>query len=356
MRAEPSQPRSASEGYVTQAVVQSYLKVAEQHGMGQAELLARTGSHRADLEGRHGRVAGALQLRILRLFDELGIVPLPQAGGGFDDLHAFYPAFMTLLASSATMREALRHFVTYQPRAMGTLDRLTMKEDAERVLLVYDQTDTGRLSSACAFGDLMLANNIARHYDDRATLHVQIDILGRLPGRHTSWLSAADCRVRGDAPQNSWLLSGAALDQPFEFYNPHVARYARQQLDRQFQELNAAFSLATRVSLHIRDFLRAAPAKVDDDNLLARLCDSLGMSRWTLRRHLALESTSFSELLATQRCDEMRHLLAHSDLSIAEIGDQLGFSTPASLTRFAHHQLGMAPSEYRLRSRSAGPA
>ncbi|WP_077033210.1 AraC family transcriptional regulator [Pelomonas sp. KK5] len=340
--------------YVTRTVAQTYLLVAEQHGMGEAEFLARSGSCRADLEGWNGRVTGAAQRRTLRLFDALGIVPLPQADGGFDDLHTFYPALMTLLASSRTLREALRNYVHYLPQVMGNFDRLSMKEDHERVLLTLEQTDSAGLSSAPAFGVLMLAQNIVRHYDASASTLIRMEVRGRLPGAGAALKSAADCHVLDDASGNACLISGAVLDQPFEFYNPHVQRYARQQLDRQFEEFQAALSLSAQVRLQVRDRLQAPAQASHEENLLALLCERLGMSRWTLRRRLAFEGVSFSVLLAAQRRDELCRLLAQTELSIAEIGDQLGFSTPASVARFARQQLGVAASEYRLRVRTTG--
>ncbi|MDY0748176.1 helix-turn-helix transcriptional regulator [Paucibacter sp. R3-3] len=347
-------PPIPSAAYVTRTVAQTYLLVAERHGMGEAEFLDRSGTCRADMEGWNGRVAGAAHRRTLRLFDAMGIVPLPQADGGFDDLHAFYPALMTLLASSGTLREALRNYVQYLPQAMGNFDRLSMREDDERVQLTVEQTDSAGLSSAPAFGVLMLARNIARHYEARASTLIRVEVLGRLPGAGAALKSAADCHILDDAPRNTCLISGAVLDQPFEFYNPHVQRYARQQLDRQFEELQASFSLSAQVRLQLRHCLRAPTEASQEENLLALMCERLGMSRWTLRRRLAFEGASFAALLAAQRRDELCRLLAQTELSIAEIGDQLGLSTPASVARFARRQLGVTASEYRFRVRTMG--
>ncbi|CAG9166106.1 hypothetical protein LMG23994_00901 [Cupriavidus pinatubonensis] len=333
--------------YATSAVVRCYCSIAEQHGIGEAEFLARTGIQRLDLEGKHGLVSGEAYLRTLHLFDTLGIVPFLDPGG-FDGLYSFFPDLVIMLANSSTLRDALRKFVSYRP-VRGTVDRLVLKEDADQVMLVYEKTDSHKLSSASGFGTFILASKIAAHYSSCSRMSVQIDLQGRLPGRAGSRLSFADCRVRSDQAKNTWLLIGSALDQPFESFNPHVEHYARQSLNRQIQEINASFSLAHKVEVRILQVLRAAASRFDDESVLALLCESMGMSRWTLRRHLGLEGRTFSQLLVEARCTEMRHLLAHSDLSIAEIGDQLGFATPGSLTRFTRRHLGVTPSDYRRR-------
>jgi AraC-like DNA-binding protein len=214
-------------------------------------------------------------------------------------------------------------------------------------MLLYQKTDSRALSSASGFGMFLLANKIANNYGDRTSKVIRIDLQGQLPGTRRNLEAVAGCRIRTDQPHDAWTLCGTALDRPFQCYNPLIARYARQRLDAKIRELNTLSGLSQTVRDKIRHHLQATPLAPPDGQILASLCDSLGTSRWTLRRHLSQEGCSFSELLTATRCEEMQRLLQYSELSIAAIGDQLGFATPGSLTRFARQHIGNSPSELR---------
>lgn len=50
---------------------------------------------------------------------------------------------------------------------------------------------------------------------------------------------------------------------------------------------------------------------------------------------------------------EARRLLAHSDLTAAQVGFRLGFDDPAYFARFFRREAGLAPTEFRARARRA---
>lgn len=68
----------------------------------------------------------------------------------------------------------------------------------------------------------------------------------------------------------------------------------------------------------------------------------------TLRRRLAETGSSFRDLSAAYRAEELKALLA-TDLSLEEIADRLGLSDDRSLRRFSVEQLGVPPGDYRRR-------
>lgn len=47
------------------------------------------------------------------------------------------------------------------------------------------------------------------------------------------------------------------------------------------------------------------------------------------------------------RCEKARELLTHNELSIAAVGDQTGFLSPAHFSRVFKKTLGVTPSKYR---------
>jgi AraC-like DNA-binding protein len=64
---------------------------------------------------------------------------------------------------------------------------------------------------------------------------------------------------------------------------------------------------------------------------------------------LAQEKTSFSAIVDRVQRDRALALLVTSDLPIATIATDVGFSAPATLTRAVHRWTGLSPTEYRRR-------
>ncbi len=73
----------------------------------------------------------------------------------------------------------------------------------------------------------------------------------------------------------------------------------------------------------------------------------LDMSPRSLQRALSLESSRFSDVLDRVRVDEATRLLAHSELSVTEIGYVCGFADTSHFSRRFKQRQGTSPSAYR---------
>jgi AraC-like DNA-binding protein len=74
---------------------------------------------------------------------------------------------------------------------------------------------------------------------------------------------------------------------------------------------------------------------------------SLGLSERTLRRRLAVERTSFQDLLEGFRSSLAGRYLERKDLALAEIAFLLGFSEPSPFYRAFRRWFGQSPERYR---------
>ena len=69
--------------------------------------------------------------------------------------------------------------------------------------------------------------------------------------------------------------------------------------------------------------------------------------RYTLRRHLREEGSSFQELKDHLRRDLAIYHLGRDELAIQDIAEQLGFSEPSAFHRAFKKWTGLTPGAYR---------
>ena len=74
---------------------------------------------------------------------------------------------------------------------------------------------------------------------------------------------------------------------------------------------------------------------------------ALALGETTLRRHLAAEGTSFSEILAGARLGYALLLLQSSERSVVQIAQDVGYQSPSRFAARFRARFGVPPSELR---------
>lgn len=159
------------------------------------------------------------------------------------------------------------------------------------------------------------------------------------------------CPVEFDAAHNEFVLDRKMLDYStsgnlrlFKGVLDSYIRYRIRQMPVYDQTMVATVAAA------IRSTIGTGHCSVD---FIAR---SLGVSTKKLQRLLALENTSFSDIL-----DEVRHtiavrLLSESDAPISRVAGLLDYSTVAPFTLAFRRWTGVSPRAFRSARLSAPPA
>ncbi|MFM2420582.1 MAG: hypothetical protein RL385_5305 [Pseudomonadota bacterium] len=149
-------------------------------------------------------------------------------------------------------------------------------------------------------------------------------------------------------PSSSITFRRSALDVPNSRCNSEMDEALKIATARFVPVNDAGVSYAARVrSLLTRD--------VDAPPLLAELARQLRCSERTLRRGLAREQVSFSQILQEAQVLRARQLLSGRDLSVKQVASAVGFRNTAAFARAFKRQTGSTPSTYRasLQTRNA---
>lgn len=129
------------------------------------------------------------------------------------------------------------------------------------------------------------------------------------------------------------------LDTPNPMSDPLLRPYTQQLLGA--VDSGHATAMRDRVQELVEMLLPTGRCSAD------QVARSLGVDRRTVHRRLADEGCTYSEIVNTTRLDLARRVVGNQGRSLTEIADMLGFSSPASFTRWFRSHHGHSPSQWR---------
>jgi AraC-like DNA-binding protein len=154
-------------------------------------------------------------------------------------------------------------------------------------------------------------------------------------------------RWRFGQPANRALLDATALDAPIATADPTGLRVARTLCERALDELGFDEGLVERV--------RRLLAKEEGGfRSVEEVAVRMHVSARTLKRRLAAQGVSFSNLSERTRREKAMVLLRSGRLSVADVAQRLDYATPSTFVRAFHRWTGTTPAAYR-RTRSVPP-
>jgi AraC-like DNA-binding protein len=247
------------------------------------------------------------------------------------------------MMTSHTFGEAMRAGIAHHKICGCLLDLAFEPVDEHAVAMValplFD--DTSLLPFFCE--ELFASSTlIARELVGAGLRPLRLELAYPRPAHADEYTQLFGCELRFDAPRCRLLLSTQWLAHPLPGYNPLTAQQALALCAQQrtpdggepHQEIVAA------VERLLRGRLRQQPTLND----VAR---TLNLSERSLRRRLAESGRVFREIHDRVRAERALQLLQAGDLSVAEIGGEVGFSDPREFRRAFKRWTGMAPQDAR---------
>jgi AraC-like DNA-binding protein len=156
------------------------------------------------------------------------------------------------------------------------------------------------------------------------------------------------CPVYFDCEEAEIVFDAAALDVLQPCHNEHMYRVLREQAERALEALNSPEPWHHRV---LETLIDDEHALVDDWSYLAA---KLSISTRTLRRHIAKEGFSLSELRDEARKRHALQLLTETDRPVKQISERVGFSEVSPFYRAFRRWTGHTPIRYRFEHRDKG--
>ncbi|MEL0028149.1 MAG: AraC family transcriptional regulator ligand-binding domain-containing protein [Perlucidibaca sp.] len=147
-------------------------------------------------------------------------------------------------------------------------------------------------------------------------------------------------QIHFNRPANRISFDASYLDLPLIMADNASMQLAVEQCER---ELNA-LGLSNRFVRQVRDLIR--PGEGGFRNV-EEVAEALHMSERTLKRQLAQEGTTFSDILEDIRRQMAIRRLDAGELSIERIAEELGYSDVANFNRAFKRWTGTTPGQYR---------
>lgn len=254
-----------------------------------------------------------------------------------------YPVLGFVVMTAATTRDALARVVRFHS-IVSPAARWTVEESGEVVRLRWHRegprTLGHRVANESALAEFVHATRQA--VGARVT-PIATSFRHAAPADHCAHRAHFGSEIRWEAKVDELVFLRSMLDAVPRMANPALSAHFDRQAERLMAKVNESDEVSLRVRHAVEDSL---PSGEPVSSLVAK---QLAMSERTLRRTLAMEGTSFREIVESVRKDRATLLLEDRRSSLAEIAVSLGFSELSAFSRAFKRWTGRSPSDARQR-------
>lgn len=331
---------SSAKHSVPIALVSQLLRVVGRWNVSAADLLGQVGWTEAILEDPLGRVPVPTMCSLLAAARAMTGEP----GLGYylgQTTRATIAGYLGFAGLSAlTVGDAIRVMCQFAPLFSTVLEVELRVEGRLASLYLDERADLGGVRDIVLINIIVGLRTMGRALTGRDTGGTA-DYAFPEPEYHTRFAHMA-LYSRFDQPYNRIVFDAEVLKFPITTGDPVALRLAERECERERDRIAVQTPFADRVRRVVRE---------DDVCSLERLAARLEMSPRTLRRRLAADGVSFSELMDVGRREKALRLVRSPRLSIEEVARRLGYAAPSTFARAFQRWTGQTPMQYR---RAAG--
>jgi AraC-like DNA-binding protein len=173
-----------------------------------------------------------------------------------------------------------------------------------------------------------------------ASMPLEVTFCHRAPAYADLFPQVFFSPVRFEAEHNAIVFPASMVNQPMRTADPVLHALLTRQADAEMTAIADTSGFPTKVR-------NAIEAELKTGAPLEAVADRLHLSPSAVRSRLRVHGTSYSALVDRMRRDYAKRALRQSQLSIAEIGHNLGFAHPPAFHRAFRRWFGVTPSELR---------
>ncbi|RZA21588.1 MAG: AraC family transcriptional regulator, partial [Lysobacteraceae bacterium] len=246
------------------------------------------------------------------------------------------------MSTAATFGEALQIGLRFTPVVGGLMHFVELPSPRAEVLALGAEMTTDSpaiahfvaeefISSCLALGSGLLGEPLRP---------LALEFAYPQPAHAARYREVFDCPLAFDQARHRLLLDARVLATPLRTHNPIASWQVLALCEAQMPQPGSRGMVATTVA-------RLLGAALAEDPKLAGIAARLHVSERTLRRQLSLEGTSFHAIHDRLRIERALALLQDRQLTIANVGAQVGFRDPREFRRAFKRWTGAPPSAAR---------
>lgn len=245
------------------------------------------------------------------------------------------------MKTARTFGDAVRIGLDYQRNLGPLMDLVLDDSDADTLAVVATAPDEVHdlLPFLCEemFSSILM---LGRELAGDSFGPVRLELAYAAPPSIDKYQALFRCELRFGQTRNAMVVERQWMQLPFTSYNPVTSQQALSLCRAQLATLASRGETTAAVERLLRPLLRDNPQMND-------VALALHLSERTLRRQLADEETSFSEVHDRLRTELALELLQDPELGIGAIGNRIGFNDAREFRRAFKRWTGHTPSETR---------
>jgi AraC-like DNA-binding protein len=309
-------------------------------GITAEDLLAPQGLRESELEAPRARIS----LETLRELSERARTLTAEPGIGFylglQKRATMYGNLGFATLSAASVREGIELAVRYAPAVTTGISLQLHVDDERATILIEEHVDLGSTHDIGVFSLLVGMRQLTSTLTGRAPGRISVDIPFPKPDYFERFAHLLpDARFEQSALRIAFPARG--LDVPFVMPDRAALSLAREACERELLALGFDHTLPARVRRLISE-AKSFPS-------VEAVARGLHLSTRTLKRKLAGEGVTFTDMIDTERRERALRMLRSSELSLDAIAEHLGYSTLPNFARAFRRWTGETPATYRKR-------
>lgn len=238
------------------------------------------------------------------------------------------------------IKRMLRGFSLFLDEVQGELQL----DGDDAVLRVHNRIEAPEMRRFADETFLILTHGLMCWLIGHRLVPIRVDFSMARPVHASEYTLMYSQHLRFDAGSTSLHFDARALSAPVVQNRASLQQFLRTAPQSVFLKYRNEDSWTARVRRRLREAADTLDWPGFED-----MAAALDTTPTTLRRRLDAEASSFQGIKDQLRSDLAIDRLCHSNLSVDEIGAELGFADASAFHRAFKRWNGLQPGEYRLR-------